>query len=327
MNYKTAVKNILTIVLLSSVVYFFYYEVQKNWEPIKSYHLTLNIKFIALSFIAISITYLLNTFCWYFALNSISNAKITFPNCIAMYHTSNLTKYIPGKVWSFAIQIYWLEKSGFPKSLVLYVNIITLYISLAVSMVLGLSYLVVSPNTGFISFALPLLFLLITIQIIFVRYCSDVIKVLLEVINRIFKRDIMYFKTSIILLLYLHLIYGIAAFSYGFSAYLLCIGIGFHVPVDQMFSVMSSVIISEVAGIIAIIAPAGLGVREGVMYLQLKGISATALPFILPFSARLLSMFADVFFGAIGFIMLKRKYHSNDKCEISNSPEINKRSM
>ena len=317
LNYKTTARNILVIILLSAVSYFFYYEAQNNWVPIRSYHLTLNIKFITLSFAAISLTYLINVFCWFISLNSISGARITFPNSIAMYHTSNLTKYIPGKVWSLALQIYWLEKSGFPKSLILYVNIITLYISLAVSMVLGLSYLIIAPGTKFINFAMPLLFLLIAIEILLIGYCSHIVKMLLSILNKIFKCDIKYFKTPVKLLLWLHLMYIIAAFSYGFSAYLLCFGIGFQVPVEQMLTVMSSVIISEVAGIISVIAPAGLGVREGVMYLQLKGLSATALPFILPFSARLLSMFADIFFGAIGFVLLKRKYHISDKCDVS----------
>ena len=43
------------------------------------------------------------------------------------------------------------------------------------------------------------------------------------------------------------------------------------------FLVMSSMMLADVIGFLAVIVPGGLGVREGVMYLMLAGISIPAI--------------------------------------------------
>jgi hypothetical protein len=222
-----------------------------------------------------------------------------------MVNTSNLTKYIPGKVWSYALQMYWMEKEGFPKSLVLFVNLMNLYISLIAALILGLVFLVFLPGKFPLTVTVPLLIGLTGFEMVFLVFNSPIVNGLLSMINRIFKRDIKYFETSPKLISYLHVIYFAAAFSFGMGAWLLCFGIGFDVATGRMLSVMSAMMISEVAGFLAFIAPGGLGVREGVMYLLLRGAPSGALIFILPFATRIMSMLVDVILGALGLALLK----------------------
>jgi len=305
-NYKKAMQVFLSLLVLFVVSFFFYREFQKNWEIVRSYDLKINLLYIVLSFSAIVVTYLLTTYGWFFTLNFLSNHKITFPESVAMVNTSNLTKYIPGKVWSYALQMYWLAKLGFSKSLVLYVNLVNLYVSLMTALIVGLGYLVLSPDVFPLSMTVPLLSILVLFEFCFIKFNSTIINRLLAAFNAVFKRDIQYFEITVNMLLYLHGIYVVAAFSFGMGAYLLCFGIGFEVATNRILQVMSSLMISEVAGFIAVITPGGLGVREGVMYLLLKGVSPGALSFILPLAMRLVSMIADIFFGTAGLVLFKQ---------------------
>lgn len=307
-NIKVLIINILSLAIILSVVFFFYKAFSANWANVQSYTPNLNYLFIVLSFISILSTYLLTTYAWFLILNSLSsNVKITFSECVATVNTSSLIKYIPGKVWSYALQMYWLAKKGFSKSLILYVNMITVFITLITALILGLGYLIFSASAFSATVSIASFVILILFDVAFIKYNSTIFNNTITVINKLFKREIKYFDTSKKVLIYLHVINIVAAFCYGMGAYLACIGIGIEVAHRDMFTVMASMIISDVIGFLAIIVPGGLGVREGVMYLLLNGVSSGPLALILPIATRIVIMLVDISLGTIGFIILYQK--------------------
>ncbi len=306
-NRKDGIKSVLSLVIILSVVFFFYQGFQRNWTSIQSHTLKLNFIFILLSLLSLLITYLLSTYGWHLALNTLSSIKkITFSQSVATVNTSSLTKYIPGKVWSYALQMYWLVNAGFSKSLIVYVNLINLSISIITSLIVGLGYLFFSP--GIFPYTVPFffLFILVVFDICFIRFNSSIVNGMISLFNRMFKSDIKYFDISHRLLVDLHLIHFLAAFCFGIGAFLLCCGIGFEVAPGKILLVMSSLLISDVIGFLAVIVPGGLGVREGVMYLMLNNVSTGALSLILPIASRIANMLVDVVLGTIAFVMLRR---------------------
>jgi hypothetical protein len=98
----------------------------------------------------------------------------------------------------------------------------------------------------------------------------------------------------------------VSAFSFGMGAYLMGVGIGFDIARSSISLVMSSMIISDIVGYLSIIVPSGLGVREGIMYLILKGDAFEALSVILPVATRIVIIIVDVLIGAIGFALLHK---------------------
>ena len=307
MKIKEAAKYLLLLALIALFSVFFFHEFQKNWVSIQSFDLRPNLICILLSFVAILVTCLLTTYSWFATVNSLSiTNKISFSESVAMVNTSNLTKYIPGKVWSYAIQVYWLGKSGFSKSLIMYIYLINTFISLIAFMLLGTGYLVFSSARLPFSLTVSALVFLAIIDILFITLNSVVFNGLIQILNNAFKRDIEYFETSTKLILKLHLIYLVAAFSFGLSAYSMCFGIGLDIAKDGVLLVMASMMISDVIGFLAIIVPGGLGVREGVMFFLLKGVSSKALALILPIATRIVNMLVDISLGVIGFMLLKK---------------------
>jgi uncharacterized membrane protein YbhN (UPF0104 family) len=200
--------------------------------------------------------------------------------------------------------MYWLAKDGFSKSLILYVNLINVFISLMTFMILGTGYLFLLQGYSLKGVCI-LFIILIVFDMLFLKFNAPTINTLITVVNKIFKRNIQYFFVSTKLLLLLHAIYFIAAFCFGMGAYLMCFGVGLEVSPINALAVMSSMMISDVIGFIVIIVPGGLGVREGVMFLLLKGVSSEPLSLVLPVATRIVNMLVDIFLGTIGFILLK----------------------
>jgi glycosyltransferase 2 family protein len=307
MEHKKITRIVLALAILISSSLFFYREFEKNWAGIQTYDIKFNSFFLLLSFAAIAINYLLTTYGWFVTLNSLSGKrKITFPKTIAIVNTSSLMKYIPGKVWSYALQMYWLAKDGFTNTLVLYVSLLNIFIVSITSMILGISFLIISPDAMPLTITIPLLTILLALDISFIEFNSTLFNLLIIMVNKIFKRDIEYFETPRNLLLSLHLIHAVSAFIFGMGAYIICFGIGFDLEKSSTFLVMSSMIISDVIGFLAIIVPGGLGVREGVMYFILKGDASKTLSLILPIATRIVSMLVDITLGTIGIILLKK---------------------
>lgn len=316
------IKHVISFSIILAVIYFFYRAFQTNWSAVQSYTLTLSIFHLAVSFFCIAVACLLHTYGWFITLNSLSSdRKIRFWESIATVNTSNLTKYIPGKVWSYALQMYWLVNAGFSNSLVLYVNYINLFITLIASTLLGVCYLALSSNT-FVpsSVILSLLVCLMVFDIVFIKYNSTIFNGLIFLFNKIYKKNIRYFNISKKLLVQLHVVYFISAFCFGLAAYVMCFGIGLEVAEKGIFSVMSAMIISDVVGFLAVFVPGGLGVREGVMYFLLKGDTSSAIFLILPIATRVLGMLVDIILGITGFVLLKR-LQSRFTAD-SNSPVI-----
>ena len=303
---RNAVKYVLSTVIIFGVAFFFYRAFQKNWANIQSQTFRLDYTFLLLSFGAMLATYLLSTYGWYLAINTLSDrARITFPQSIATVNSSSLVKYIPGKIWSYALQMYWLVRAGFSKSLIVYVNVINLFISIITSVIAGLVFLLFSTNKFPFAATFSLLLVLIILDISCVACNAATFNGILALINRLFNRDIKYFDISKKLMLDLHLIHFAAAFTFGIGAYLLSLGIGYHVGPDKILLVMSSLLISDVIGFLALIVPGGLGVREGVMYLILGGGATGSLSLLLPVTSRMVNMLVDIFLGAIALRLLR----------------------
>jgi glycosyltransferase 2 family protein len=301
-----ALTSCLSLLIVLGAVFFYYGAFQKNWTSIQSYTLTFEYIYIMLSFASMFTAYILVTYGWFLTLTALSGRRITFLKSVAMVNTSNLTKYIPGKVWSYAVQMYWLEQEGFPKSVVLYVNLITLYVSLVTSLIAALICLVFYADLVPVAFSLFLLGALIVFNFLFIRLNSTILKKLTASMNRIFKSDMGYYEIPAKLMCSLHAINFLAAFCLGIGAYLLSIGIGFDIERSKILLMISSMLIADVVGFMAVIVPNGLGVREGVMYLMLQSISFPTLAIILPIATRILSMLVDLILGTVGFVLLKR---------------------
>ncbi len=299
-------KQALVVAIVGGIAFFFWRAVRDNWAQIQQHDFELHPALLGASFVAVVSASLLPTYAWQLALHGLSGRRdMTFANSVGAVNSSSLTKYLPGKFWSYALQMYWLAQSGYSKTLVLYVNLLNLVVSLLTGVLVAFVFLLFSGK-----FAWPLIAAgcasLLVVEAALFFFNADAFRLAARVVRRLFKRELSYIATSKALLLRVHAVQLLAQIVSGLGAYLICLGIGFDVGASTILLVMAALILSDTAGFLFFPVPGGIGVREATMYFLLQGQDSESLALVLPLVSRALYMAADVLLGAVALWLLKR---------------------
>jgi len=301
-----ALKRTASFAIVACIGYFLWRAFRRNWSTIREQPLHPNYLFVALAFASVIVASLLAAWAWHLSVNYLSqdDTRITLGQSVATVTASGLTKYVPGKIWAYALQVYWLTNLGFSKSLVLYVNLVNLAISLICNVILGLGCWLVA-SSSFRELAGLALVSLLALDLACIWFSRPVLNATVRLLNKLFKRNLSYFRISPKMMLQLQAVHFLASFMSGFSIFLLSIGVGYSVDAKLGFLIAASTLISDVVGYLAFMVPGGIGVREGLMYAMLGGTSTGPIALVLPVATRVLSMLSEVTLGAISLKLLQ----------------------
>jgi hypothetical protein len=210
-----------------------------------------------------------------------------------------------------------LSKKGISKTVVLYANLFLAVSSLFASALLGLLYFACfSPKQTKYWFLLFFVFLIIYFGFIFLN--QPCFKLLVKIVQKLFKKTINYTHIDVRWIIIFQLVYLLANAIFGITGYLLALGLGFSVSIQDIFAIAASLIIADMIGFIVLIAPGGLGVREGIMFTLLAAAFGDKnMALILPIGTRIMGMISDLLLGGVGFIFLK-KYYSGKDNQVNN---------
>jgi glycosyltransferase 2 family protein len=302
---RIGLKYVAGPVIIACIAFFFYRAFQRNWASIQAQHVDFKPEYLALSVVCMLVTYLVPTYGWQLTINALGGGKkLTFSQTVATVNSSNLVKYVPGKVLTYALQMYWLANRGFSKSLVIYVNALNLLISLAVSIIFGFGCLFFAPSPIPSAVTAGIVVTGVVLDMVGFKYHAAVLKLMIRIYNRVFKRDVGYVEVPGSLLARLHLVHLISVVAFSISAYFTSLGIGYYLPLSAAPRLMAAILISDTIAFFAVITPGGLGVREGIMYFALGGAKGTSLAITLPIATRAVHMFVDLLLGGTAFKLL-----------------------
>lgn len=306
-RYAEAVKRLLAAAIIGGVAYFFYRALRQNWGDIQAAKLRFDYPLLLAAAVTTLIYYLLATFAWHRTVNRLSETRqLTLSQSVAAMNASGLTKYLPGKFWSYALQAYWLGGAGFSKSLVVFANLLNLAVASVTALLLGALCLVLAPTKISPVLCWSALLALLVADAALILFYEPVFSLLSALAKRAFKREIGFFRVPIRLSLELHALHFSAAIITGVATYLVCLGVGYTIGPSDVMRVVAAAVVADVAGLLAVIAPGGLGVREGVMFLILDGISLASLPLVLPIATRSVNLLVDIVLGAVALALLRK---------------------
>jgi glycosyltransferase 2 family protein len=314
------VRGVLIAALIGSVAFFFFRALKANWAQVQAHDFRLSYGWLLLAFGSAVGCSLLSTYAWQVALSGLSGRRdMTFSRSVATNNSTSLTKYLPGKFWSYALQMYWLSRSGYSKAQVLYVNLSNLIVSLLTGMVLAVALLLPTGRLPIwlVAAALGALLLL---DVIYVRFHGPVLRLCARVLRRVLKRDLPDFDPPMSLLVKMHVIQFSAQLLSAAGGYVLCFAIGYELDAPTICLVMASLILADTAGFLFFLAPAGLGVREATMYFLLHGGSSTSLALVYPLASRALYMVADLLLGAVALILLRSSVGRAEAEQLASPP-------
>lgn len=285
----------LVIVAVFMVRYF-----QKNITEIRELNFKINWKIFILSmffYFAYKVT--LATF-WHY-ITILDKANIKYSNALVAYLYSILGKYIPGKVFMLAARFPAYDREGVPMRKVTVCFFIENICTLLGAAFLFLVSLFFFPNDvledyKFVAAALVVVF--------FICLHPKIINFFLGILEKITKKKDMQIPFT-----YVQMLKVVALFILNW----LIVGVGFYILTCSMYQIPISELLyvggiwglSAVAGILAVFAPSGIGVREGVMMVGLSLIMPSQMAMIISVVSRLWQSVAELILIFFAFAATK----------------------
>jgi uncharacterized membrane protein YbhN (UPF0104 family) len=294
------------VLIVVAVAFFFRAQFMKNWNQVRTLHFQFDYVLLSLALVCILVAYLVNTAAWRYGINlSATRRPFSFRQSIGMVNTTQLTKYIPGKIWGYAMQVALVDRNEFPISTVLSINLFLALSSVFICLLLGGLY--------FIFFSLLLARLIsviataavLLVYLFFLGFNGSFFSVFTKVFERILRRPIGVCRFNLRQILTMQLLMLISAAALGASALLCAVGVGFPVRGSLVFTVVSGFLFSDTVGFLAFLVPGGMGVRESLFYLLLREHGGESLALVLPIVMRLMSMLVDALLGLLGLVYLR----------------------
>ena len=301
---RTRYLRILQWVIVGAIFVFLGKMVWDNWNQVKGAAFTFEILPLVLSTLIFAFSYFIQIWAWYLITLKLK-IGISPSETMKSWFYSQLGKYLPGKVWVLLGRYYFYESKGKSRgriTIALYLEVVTILLAAGFLTVIGtVSLKEANPfrSSMEIWWMFPLLLL------VFLSIYPKFLQKILNWILLLFRKEpvilsISYRDISWILLV------CILSWTIG--------GIGFWIFVDSIFAIPSQHILfltgalalSSTLGLIALFAPSGLGVREGVLVYLLSYLMPGGIAVIISVLTRIWMTLIEI--GLVGMVYLISRF-------------------
>lgn len=304
----------MKIVIICVIFFFLFRSLTTNWKELEGLEVKFSYIRALLSFAVIMAAWFAAAWNWGRVLKAF-NQKMGFGDVFIIYFKSNLGKYLPGKIWQIVGSTYLAVAKGVPEGIAITASLI----GQAYSVLSGLSLFAAAVALGLIRVAPPvdLIFrwsafpALMFLLALAVR--PDLAQPLLNRLMRIFRRQEVSIRFKVSRAIELFFLYLICWLLFGLGLWLFAnaltpAGFAFYIPLTAIFAAAVAV------GFLALFAPGGLGVREGIIALFLATLPPfhTPLPSAIAVGYRIIMTTAELIaFGLTWVVKWKRKLPIN----------------
>jgi uncharacterized membrane protein YbhN (UPF0104 family) len=304
-NYKQIVKWIIVI----AIFVFLGKMVWDNWNQVKDASFNFEVIPLLLSTLIFAFSYFIQIWAWYFITIKLKIA-LSPSDTLRSWFYSQLGKYLPGKVWLLLGRFYFYESKGKSKkniSVALYFEMVTI---IAAAGLIFLAALILYREIGLFKSWNPSGWLVLLSLLGFVSLHPRVLQKILNWILAQFKRETISLTISYSNILWI-LFICIVSWVVG--------GIGFYLFVNALYPVAPQYIlfltgalaISSTLGLVALFAPSGLGVREGILVYLLSLMMAAPIAVIISILTRIWMTLIEI--GLIGMVYLFHQLQKRKK--------------
>lgn len=297
---KKLTYKIFSYLVILFIFFFLGKALLENWQKVKNYHFSFNYFCLILSWFFMSLAMVLGFCIWNKMLRILEpEKKISYLKAIQIAIYTWFGRYLPGKVWMFAGRVYLGRREGLSKKVLTVSAVYEIVLSIASGFLL--SFLLLS-----IAFGHKLQYLYLVPALIII---GGLFFIHPKIICPLFNIGLRKFRKTEIQPADFLSYRRIAQIIFFHSICFLIEGTGFFFLVNAiaplsfcaMIGVIGAYVLSVVSGAVALFAPAGLGVREGILVLILQ--------FYLPVSiAVLISLMARIWISLIEIVLFSVVY-------------------
>ncbi len=299
--------RLIFVLMLIAITLFFYRELKQSWETLELQNIKTRPVWLMISLVLVVSSYLLITRIFRYGINCHpAGTNMSMMESVAVVSTSQLTKYLPGKIWSYALQMAMMAGRGVPASYTLFLNVLIMFSILFSASVIGTFYIMVYIRDIPMAVSIPLFVLSVLFYAVFVFFNGRTFRKALKGVNNVFHKDFIFVEMPVKSLIWIQTVVLLSNMLFGLSGYTAILGINYCLPVNMVFPISAAVLFSDLLGFVVIIAPGGLGVREGALYFLLAGVSGKQTALLLPLVLRIVTMASDLILGLAGLVLLKK---------------------
>ena len=274
-----------------------------NWHQLKEHDFSVEWRLIAASYLVLWVYLLNRSLLWHY-LTCRSGCGIAVSEAIAAWFYSLLGKYVPGKVFMLAGRLHFYRQEGRGAASISMCFVLeTVCVLLAAIVVLLVSPLF-APSAVVSGYRIPGLVLLVVFFIaIRPRHLERLGNSLLRLLRR---------SPVKLPLRYRHVLIAVAMYTLNWTllgaGFLLYVDAVYPVPIHYLVYLAGSFALATTIGILAVFAPAGLGVREGVLMLALSAIMPQGMAAVVTLGARLWMSLGELLaVGAVALVTTFRR--------------------
>lgn len=264
--------------------------------------------FIIASLLALGFRYW-GAFIWTTLLRGLGAKNVHLSReLIYIYAKSWLGRYIPGTAPWILGKIYFASQQGISKNKLAISSLLEAALQIIVQMLLALSLLIFDARLDIISTDMKIL---ITIAILacVVILIPPVFNWCIARVYKLIKRKEFasehYASTSTIGKGFG--LYFVGSIISSLSLFFIAKAVYPELPYDQIFFVMGVGTLAGAVSMLAVFAPSGIGVREGIQLVLLSLIMPTEIALIITIVTRLWSVVIDLLFYAISFLFKDKR--------------------
>ena len=294
---KDKLLKALKIIFGVLVVVFLAWYFRKNWDEFSEKIMSVNIGIFIVSMLFYFVYKITLASLWHY-ITKINGCSIRYEKAVTSYLYSILGKYIPGKVFMLAARLTYYKEEEAPLSKVTVCFFIENVCTLLGAAMLFIVSLFFFPNELLENYKWLTLLL---IAAFFVCIHPKIINFVLRLIGKIFKKNLeIPMKYSQMLKVVLLFIGNWLIVGFGF--FILTKSIYPAVEWSQMLYCAGIWGVSALMGILAIFAPSGLGVREGIIVAGLMLIMPQSDAMVISVVSRLWQTIPELLLVAMAFV-------------------------
>lgn len=302
---KKLVYKTFSYLIILIIFFFLGRTLFENWQKIKDYDFSFNYFYLILSIFFLSGALILDSAIWNKILRIlIPEKKISYFTAFRIAIYSRFGRYIPGKVWMFTGRVYLGRKEGLSKKVLTVSVIYEIILSISSGFLLSLFLLSIALGSklgdlySVTVLIIPILIFGFSFIFIHPKIICPVFNFGLRKFNKIEINPDNFLSYARIIQVTLY--HFIVFFIEGLAFFFLINSI-ISVPLYAMIGVAGAYILAAMSGAVVFFAPAGLGIREGILVLILQ--------FYLPLSiAVLISLIARIWASLVEIILITGVY-------------------
>ena len=315
-NLIKALKIIIVLAIILFIGRLFY----RNINELKDIDFKFDLLNLILA-VVLFIVYKINSvFLWHYITKK-NECSISIRKAFVSWFYSLLGKYIPGKVFMLGSRIYFYNREGSSKKKVLFCFLVENICTVLGAALLFIMSMLFVNNPDLIQYRYPAIGL---IAVFFIIIHPVVLTRIINILLKILKKKQIELRMKYINMLGLVFVYSLNFLIVGSGFYMLTNSI-YPVDISRFFYISGIFGLAAVIGILALFAPSGIGVREGVIILALRYVIPEAAAIVVSIVSRLWATATELLLIGIVYIYArinKIRFETEEQKEDKTSKDI-----